>query len=111
MINKDAHCSQTIFIFNYKLTQNKNSLIFKMSKKSSSNQSWEFSDRTDSQRLAEFITSAGNVISILLEEGISGNEIFSRIILAVWLFIFDVLEQLVVDIFIKNGQWFRTAVL
>ena len=44
-----------------------------MSAKSAANQSWEFSDRSDSQRLSDFITSAGNVIQILLEEGISGK--------------------------------------
>jgi len=46
-----------------------------MSAKAATNQSWEFSDRSDSQRLSEFITSAGNVIQILLEEGISGKKI------------------------------------
>ena len=45
-----------------------------MSAKSAANQSWEFSDRSDSQRLSDFITSAGNVIQILLEEGISGKK-------------------------------------
>jgi hypothetical protein len=34
----------------------------------SASKSWEFSKRTDSHRLAKFLTSAGNVLSTLLEE-------------------------------------------
>ena len=46
------------------------------SQTSGSEKSWEFSERSDSQRLAKFLTSAGNVLSVLLEEGSAGKGTF-----------------------------------
>jgi hypothetical protein len=51
-----------------------------VSSKSTAPESWQFTDRSDSHRLAQFLTSAGNVISILLEEGASGTAKLARFV-------------------------------
>ena len=43
------------------------------SQTSGSEKSWEFAERSDSHSLAKFLTSAGNVLSVLLEEGSAGK--------------------------------------